>query len=781
MKTTKQHAALSRTAIALAVLSVFNAAHADDEIAQLIKPESSISVGLATASGDSKNRAIFGQYNGMRNADVFGMIDFNYVSRDDATGTWVRANGSNLGLSSRELGFSREKQGAWKYSIDYSELERDYLRTINSSMTGAGTTTPSVTYLAVPGSGNDINLHTKRSATGLGFEKWISPSLQFEANFKNEEKSGARIWGRGYACEAQVCTGGGVNAAVLLLPEPIDSVTKQIDAKLNFHTEKLLLTGGYYGSFYNNAHGSLNPSVQDRFNKADATGVTGSPAVAGGSSLADVLRSPMALPPDNQAHQFYLDGNYTFTPKARANFKLSYSRATQNDNFAGNGLFDGPAGIDSLNARVDNTLAQVGFSASPIDKLSVIADARYDHKADKTPRELYNAWKTLDWFNSGTESTRITSKLEASYRLPYNLRATLGLDHNSMKREVPETLSDENVGGLVALRAKNTENGWRAELRSSMSETLNGGVSYTNSRRSGSDWTSLSLLDPNNIATLGANAAAQAANLALINLYCGGISCYGQQVPGSSIIGLTAAAAFPMFMTDSKREKVKLSADWNPIDRLSLQFIAEDGKETNLASYNPVAGGKGWRGTDSRLFSVDAALALTETWKLTAYASRGDQTQHINHSSGYMADINDKNDAASLGFVGVLGSGLFEVGGNVTYLRDVNKYGLAATPTTSGTLPGPLTSVAPNAVNVAQAAIGLPDLAFHQINVRLFGKYAIDKKSSVRLDLIHQRARLNEWQWENNGVPFAYADNTTVNMLQSQNVTVVGLSYIHKF
>ncbi|MBC7861287.1 MAG: MtrB/PioB family decaheme-associated outer membrane protein [Burkholderiaceae bacterium] len=781
MKTTKQHAALSRTAIALAVLSVFNAAHAEDEVAQLIKPESSISVGLASASGDSKSRAIFGQYNGMRNADVYGLLDFDYVSRDDASGTWTRAKGSNLGLSSRELGFSREKQGAWKYSIDYSELDRNYLRTINTGMSGAGTTTPGVTYLAVPGTGNDVNLHTKRSATGLGFEKWISPSLQFEANFKSEEKSGARIWGRGYACEALICAGGGVTAAVLLMPEPIDSVTKQIDAKLNFHTDKLLLTGGYYGSFYNNAHGSLTPGVENRFNRADATGVTGAPAVAGGTSLADVMRTPMALPPDNQAHQLYVNGNYTFTPKARANFKLSYARATQNDSFAGAGLFDGPAGVDSLDARVDNTLAQVGFSANPIDKLSVIADARYDHKADKTPRELYNAWRAYTWFNSGTESTRISSKLEASYRLPANLRATLGLDHNSIKREVPETLSEENVGGLVALRGKNTENGWRAELRSSMSETINGGISYTNSRRSGSDWTSLSLLDPSNVATLGANAAAQAANRALINLYCGGLACYGQQIPGTSIIGLTAGAAFPMFMTDSKREKVKLSADWNPTDRLSLQFIAEDSKETNLATSNPVAGGKGWRGTDSRLYSVDAALALTEAWKLTAYASRGDQTQRINHSSGYMADINDKNDGASLGFVGLLASGLFEVGGNVTYLRDVNKYGLAATSTTSGTLPGPLTSVAPSAVNVAQAAIGLPDLAFRQVNLRVYGKYAIDKKSAVRVDLIHQRAKLNEWQWENNGVPFAYADNTTVSMLQSQNVTVVGVSYVHKF
>ena len=42
------------------------------------------------------------------------------------------------------------------------------------------------------------------------------------------------------------------------------------------------------------------------------------PAVAGGTSLQNVLQLPMALPPDNQAHQFYVSGNYAWTPKTRS-------------------------------------------------------------------------------------------------------------------------------------------------------------------------------------------------------------------------------------------------------------------------------------------------------------------------------------------------------------------------------------------------------------------------------------------------------------------------------
>lgn len=227
MKTTKQHLGFTKTAIALAVLAAFNPAFAEDaDITQFIKPESSIRVGVGGVSGDSKDRAIFGQYNGMRKNSVYGLIDFDYLNRDEDTGTWLTLKGQDLGLGTRELSFSREKQGDWKLSADYSELERNYIRTINTGMIGAGSTTPTIVRLATPGTGQDVDLKTERKAASLGIEKWLLPSLQFEANFKNEEKTGARLWGRGYACAAYVCSGNtntAASSAILLLPEPINS------------------------------------------------------------------------------------------------------------------------------------------------------------------------------------------------------------------------------------------------------------------------------------------------------------------------------------------------------------------------------------------------------------------------------------------------------------------------------------------------------------------------------------------------------------------------------
>src|SRR5450432_3001501 len=88
---------------ALATLAVVGPARADDEAADLTKPTSSVSVGAAVISGDSKDRSLFTQYNGLRKDDAYFLLDFDYVKLDEATGTWTIVRGRNLGLETREL------------------------------------------------------------------------------------------------------------------------------------------------------------------------------------------------------------------------------------------------------------------------------------------------------------------------------------------------------------------------------------------------------------------------------------------------------------------------------------------------------------------------------------------------------------------------------------------------------------------------------------------------------------------------------------------------------
>ena len=171
-------------------------------------------------------------------------------------------------------------------------------------------------------------------------------------------------------------------------------------------------------------------------------------------SLQNVLELPMALQPDNEAHQFYVDGNYRFTPKTRANFKLAYTRATQNESFAGMGLADGTQPRPDLGGQVDTTLAQIGVTAHPLPRLTVNGNLRYEDRNDKTPVAVYNKESSLNsagttytvetWSNSLTSNKKTSGKLEAIYLFPANLRGTFGIDYEKVERELPLTLKSRN-------------------------------------------------------------------------------------------------------------------------------------------------------------------------------------------------------------------------------------------------------------------------------------------------------------------------------------------------
>ena len=745
MNGSKQHLDFSRTVIALAVLAAFAPAHAaeDGDIAQLTAPGSSVSVGVGAVSGNSKDRALFGLYNGLRNNDVNALLGFSYLNNGDAAGRRTTVEGSNLGLDNRELSFTQQQPGNWKYSLGYSELVRHDPRTINTGMIGAGSTTPTVVRLATPGTGAELNLDLKRKSFTLGAEKWFGGSLLFEASFKHEDKDGARMFGKGFACAsgaapAPLCTAGVTQWALLMVPEPIDSNIKQAEARLNFSSGKLNLTGGYYGSFYNNSNGNVTPTVPGILNNP-----LGAPtALSGGlAGIQGIMGMPIALPPDNQAHQLYLSGNYRFTPTTRATFKYAYTHATQNDDFLSKGLGGAPAGISNLGGVVDTNLAQAGLTARPMPKLSLLANVRYEDKNDRTPIALYNIEGATTFTNSQNSNKKLNAKLEGSYQLPDGYRATLGADYDTIDRGIPVVTTA--IAGLTALRQKTAELGWRAELRRAMSETFTGAIGYGSSRRSGSDYTRLVAGFP--------------------------------VVDAATLVALSSATSIvvPAMLMDRTRDKIKLSASWTPTERLSLQFVAEEGKD----SYSgPTPRGvppvlqptKGLRDTGVTFFSVDAAYVVSDALRLNAYASHGNQTLHVNHSTGYMADLSNRTDTVGMGLV-AKPSGRLQLGGDLMYISDKNVYDQTMSPGAT-------------AANIAFLnANGLPDVTFRQLRLKLFGQYAVQKNAYIRVDAVYQHSYLNEWTWGYNGVPFAYSDNTTISANQSQNVTFVGASYVYKF
>jgi len=748
MKSTKKEFGFSQTIIAAALLAAFAPAHADDasDYAKLTQLGSSVSVGAAYSSGNSTDRTIFGEYNGLRKDDTNLLLDFDYVKRDDKTGTWTIIRGRDLGLDTPELDFTLNRQGNWKFSANYEEIVKHDIRTINTGMTGAGTTTPTVNLLATPGTGQDVNLELKRQRLGLNVDKWITPSLQVQVSFKNEDKTGARIWGRGFACTSEAAPGcAGASAtttgwALLLLPEPVDSRTDQIEAKLNYHTDKLFLSGGYYGSFYVNNNGTLTPTVPGTLN--NILGVP-HPLSAG---LQGILSLPMALWPDNQAHQIYVDGTYAITPKVRSTFNLSYQRATQDQDFGAQGLVGAPAGVSNLGAEMDTTLAQLGISANPINKLSLVGNLRYENRDDKTPIELYNIEGTDPvadaWTNDHYSYRKVAGKLEGTYQFPARLRGTLGVDYESIQRDLP--LDTVVVAGLSGLREKTEETSYRAELRRTFSDSFAGSIGLVHSSRTGSDWFSACTSTPCKNAGIG----------------------YGTIVSASQLGAVLASGAFPENLLDRKRDKARLTAEWTPNDRASLQVVVEDGRDRfDAPTYT------GMQSADATLYSLDASYAISYRWKLSGYISRSDQSMQVNQPNlaSYQMAMRDLNDTIGLTLTGKVSERL-DVGGKLSYSNDRNIYRETLGPTAS-------------AANVSFLASsgGLPDVTFRETVLNLYGKYALNKNSAVRVDFIRQTDRLDEWTWGYAGVPFTYADNTTVSLNPNQSVTVLMGRYIYSF
>ncbi len=737
----------SRTALALAMLSAFGAAYADDAaVREQTQPSSSVTVGVGAVSGDTQDRSLFTQYNGLRKDDAYLLLDVDYVKRDEATGTWTIVQGRNLGLESRELRALFGPQGNWKIYGEYWENVRRDPRTYNTSLEGAGSTTPIVTRLATPGTGSDTELKLERKRGTVGGEKWITPQLMFEATYTHEEKEGARLFGRGFACTsgaapAPLCPTGVTQWAILFLPEPVSSTTRQIEAKLNFVGERLNLAAGYYGSFYDNDYGNLTPTVNGNLNNPLGVPYSGTGISSG---LRGLLQLPMALPPDNQAHQFSLAGNYRFTPTTTATFKYAYTHATQNEDFLSMGLTGAPGDRSNLGGVLDTTLAQVGFTTRPMPKLQVAANVKYEDRDDKTPIDEYNIEGTDRFSNGHISQKKVNGKLEASYNLPAGFRGTAGLDYESIDRG--QFVESTEVAGLSGLRQITYERGYRLELRRSMAENLTGFVSYIKSERDGSSW----------LKPFGGPPGVIPADPDCTSATVGG-------VPNACIFGRTAI--FPYTMTDRKRDKIRFLADWAPIDRMSVQFAIDYGHDR----YNSPNEDKGLNKTDLRLYSVDASYVLNDAWRLKAYYSYGEQTLQVAHSSGYIMNLKDKNQTSGVGIVGQVMPRL-RISADVTYINDKNVYDQTLDALAS----------ASNVAFFAQSG-GLPDVTYKDLRITFDARYALQKNQDLGLIVVYDRARINEWTWGYNGVPFLYSDNTTVTLNPNQNATFVGVTYTYRF
>jgi MtrB/PioB family decaheme-associated outer membrane protein len=706
------------TALAAALAGAHGAAQAqaageqDPAITELTKPDSAVSLGIGYWSDD---RPRLGTYDGMREEGAYGLFDARINSRDDRTGTWFTLDARNLGLDTRQLRADWLRQGNMGLFFEYNRLVRDEPNTVFTNTLGIGTTTQRTPLVGAP-TGGPIHLGTVREGVGAGFSKIFGGGWDFRFSARSEDKTGDRLWGRGGAPE--------------FAAEPIDSNIRQLEGVLAYTSKAFQVEGGYYGSWYTNQNSLVD---------------TANVSAAGVLSNQFFLSQPL----DNQAHQAFVNGGYNFSDRTRGTFKLSYTRATQDETIpVGPNVAVAPTAPRNLDGRIDNTLAQIGLTQRTTNAFSWLASLRYYKTDEKTPQfRVVQTNPACPAVGNCVDTTPLTyetttGKLEGTFRFGQGWSVLGGLEYSTQDRTVP--VGTVNAVGVdiqrfVPWRTELDEATVRIEARRSLSETLNGRIAYAHSKRDGSDFT-----------------ATNEVQSDLIN---------------------------PIYIADRDRDKVKLMLDWAPAQALNLTFNVEYAKDDyGTTDARPF----GLRDGTAAVYSIDGAWQVSDNWQLSAWYTRDEveanQLGQRNANGGAAEAVKEANlkqvgDTIGAGVRGVLMPKL-RAGLELLFSKSVNEYPEIITPTGAGTLfptAGAVTAVGP-----------LPDITNKTTRVNLFGVYALQKNSDIRVDYIYERWETDDWTWffADRTTPFTYgatADGTQVVQAPKQTSNFLGVRYIYKF
>ena len=677
------------------------AADEEDPVKELTQPQSAVSVG---AGYWNRDRPRLGTYDGMPDKGAYGLLDALINTRDEKTGTWFKLDARNLGLDTREIRADWERQGNFGVFMEYNRTVRNEPYTVFTGVQGIGSTTQRVPTPSATSLG-ELHLGTVREAFGAGFSKVMNGGFDFRLSAKSEDKTGDRLWGRGGAAE--------------FAAEPVDSNTRIVEAVLNYTKQALQVQGGYIGSQYTNRNSMVDTAL-----------------TSGASPFF------LSLPLDNQAHQLYVNVGYSFTKDTRATFKVSYTRATQNEQIpVGTGIVPIASAPTHLNGQLDNTLLQVGMTQRVTRDFTWLASLRSYDSDEKTPQ-----YRVVGPACPGCVDTTPlhiktqTGKVEGTYRTAQNVALTGGLDLSKTERNVP--VGDPNPAGFdnqryVPLRSEVNETTLRLEARRSLAEALNGRVVYAHSKRDGSDFT-----------------RGNEPQVDLIN---------------------------PMYLADRDRDKIKFVLDWAVSQPLALTFNVEYAKDKYGTSE---ARPYGLTDGSAALFSLDAAYTVAENWQVTAFYTR-DQSKatqvgqrNANGGAGEAvkeADLQDTGDTFGIGLRGQAMPKL-KVGADLLYQKNVNKYPESITLTGPGTL---------FPVSGAVTGTPLPDITNTLKRLKLNAIYAMEKNSELRFEYTHELWKTNDWSWMfADGTPFTYGtttDGTQVVQAPKQNADWFGVRYIYRF
>lgn len=702
---------------ALGLLGVSGAQGAEmsEDLAELVLPTNTVEVG---AYHYSSPYGAYGRYFAYGKADtgpLFGVDWRGGGAYQGADAQHWRVVLENPGLNTRHLGLEYADQGRFQLNLDCLSLPFLLSGAYQTPLQGAGSdrlTLPAgfgartaagpSALPALAGQFQEYALGTQRDRTDLSFSQELSEAWQFKASLRHELKWGSRD---------RAALSGGTGGTVVVLPEKVQASTDQFTLALAYAEQGRHLQLGYYGSLFRNQVEGI--SYQNPFSSGQ-------------------LENRLSVAPDNQFHQWKLEGGTSLGTTTRLSGAMAYGRVTQNDSFLPYSTSPTAVALPtaSLNGLVVTESANLRLSSRPWRSLSLRAGWQYDSRDNRTPVHAYTR-SNYEAGSNGTSSNipysrnRSKAYVEADYTLARGSQIGLGLEEARIHRYCRSTAS---VCSEVETSKEQT---WRGEWRQQLGEQVTVRLSHAESRRQADAYS-----------------------------------------PVQGVAELAGMAKF--FLADRERSQWRATTTWQATDALSFNFRLDQNQDHyNQSRY-------GLRDAASHTYNLEAALALNDDLSLYTYYNRdfirsrldGSYSSPAISPSGttqWTLRMNDVADAVGLGLrhMGLL-SGLLELSADLAWMEVRSNYDVAGGGCTSSTCNG----------NIPSA---LPQVSSRLLSFNAQGRYQLDQQSALRAFLTVHHRQARDYAYEGIGATSSTRLLGTLESPVGLEGIYLGLSYLRSF
>jgi len=696
--------------------------------------------------------------------------------------------------------------------------------------TTLGTTLPNIRAADLAAFHN-VNLYTKRSATNAGASIEIDNQWNVKASIKRENKTGYK--------PLSVVTSQATEYAVTLA-DPISQTTDQYNVSLNYRGEKSFFSAEYYGSVFVNDIKSV--TWNDVSDMSKTATVAGAPSnqfhqinLTGGHNYSSATKLVVnaSYARNTQDDTFVTAGQNAQFPlglpvqslggvvvTSAVNAKLT-SKVTQDLGLTANYKYENRDNQTPVQTYFfqDANEAKSGvnaFLAGQGSNLNMYANRAYSKKVNQLNLDADYKLSREQALKFGYDLQQIDRSCNGSW---INCADAPTTKENTLRAQWRAKLSDDLSAKLGYARSQRTvnydENAFLALVPyANVVPTLGAGVGATQSAyafMTANGLTGFGPLSGLQTTPLTGNAAIYTPNNNIIPQ-----GLYGSRNNINELIGLRR-----FNMADRNRDKVRTSLNWQANEAFSLQASFDYDNDNYQNSVYGLQSAKG------RTLNLEGAYDVSEDLSTSVFYTNEDKTSNnagdayganapLTASNVFVGNAGNTNISPAVCYATIAGkvrdakvdpclqwsnqmhdkvdtlgwtfkkkglmAGKLDLTAAVIWTRartdiDVTGGSYVANPQAA------LASVVqPGGIaNYYIAASAFPTVTTDTSEVRVTGRYAMDKKSAVRISYGYAQTKAVDWSYD--GYQFGTGTNYMPTNEQSPNYVVqtLGIAYIFSF